>query len=340
MQKQRYTIRDIAKLANVSRGTVDRVIHERGVVSDEARKKVKEVLEQINYEPNLIARSLKAHKNNIIAVIIPDYSEDNYWRQCVYGIRKAEKEYRQFGISLQYFEYGNTRQQYEEQFNAAIAAQPDASLVVPMYYEDSLGLFEKMEAAKIPFGLINTPIENIGNKTFIGQDYIKSGRVAAQLMDTLIAPGKKVLIVHVEKDFENSTHLHQKEEGFIAYFQEKKTFDEIEILKFADAKDLNRIKEILPEASGVFMTSSQTHLIAEILEDNSDIKVVGYDLIPANVKYLKSGQINMLIHQNPNLQGYNGITSLSDFLLYKKEMPKTVYLPLDIVMSENLDCYL
>ena len=131
MQKQRYTIRDIAKMANVSRGTVDRVIHERGVVSDEARKKVKEVLEKINYEPNLIARSLKAHKNNVIAVIIPDYSEDNYWRQCVYGIRKAEKEFRQFGISLQYFEYGNTRDAYETQFKDAIAAQPDAALMYP-----------------------------------------------------------------------------------------------------------------------------------------------------------------------------------------------------------------
>lgn len=340
MQKQRYTIRDIAKMANVSRGTVDRVIHERGVVSDEARKKVKEVLEKINYEPNLIARSLKAHKNNVIAVIIPDYSEDNYWRQCVYGIRKAEKEFRQFGISLQYFEYGNTRDAYETQFKDAIAAQPDAALIVPMYYEDSLGLFEKMEAEDIPFGLINTPIENIGNKTFIGQDYIKSGRVAAQMMETLITTDKKILIVHVEKDFENSTHLHQKEQGFIEYFQERKTFDEIEVLKFSDAKDLKRIAEILPEAAGVFMTSSQTHLIAEYIGDQSDIKVIGYDLIPSNVKYLKSGKINLLINQNPNLQGYNGITFLSELLLYKKEMPAKMYLPLDIVISENLDCYL
>lgn len=340
MQKQRYTIRDIAKMANVSRGTVDRVIHERGVVSDEARKKVKEVLEEINYEPNLIARSLKAHKNNIIAVIIPDYSEDNYWRQCVYGIRKAEKEFRQFGISLQYYEYGNTRKQYEAQFNAAIASQPDASLIVPMYYQDSLGLFEELEAANIPFGLINTPIDNIGNQTFIGQDYIKSGRVAAQMMETLISAGKKILIVHVEKDFENSTHLHQKEQGFIDYFKEKKTSDEIKVLKFSDAKDLNRITEILDEASGVFMTSSQTYLIAEYLGSHSDIKVIGYDLIPANVKYLKSGEINMLINQNPNLQGYKGITFLSEFLLYKKEASKIEFLPLDIVMSENLDCYL
>ena len=225
-------------------------------------------------------------------------------------------------------------------FNAAIAAHPDASLVVPMHYEDSLGLFEKMEAAEIPFGLINTPIENIGNKTFIGQDYIKSGRVAAQMMETLIASGKKMLIVHVEKDFENSTHLHQKEQGFIEYFQQKNTSDEIEVLKFADAKDLNRIRDILPEASGVFMTSSQTHLIAEYIGSNSDIKVIGYDLIPSNVKYLNSGKINMLINQNPNLQGYYGITFLSEFLLYKKEMPKVKFLPLDIVISENLDCYL
>ena len=44
-----YTINDIAKMANVSRGTVDRVIHGRGKVSKPAYEKVKNILDKIDY---------------------------------------------------------------------------------------------------------------------------------------------------------------------------------------------------------------------------------------------------------------------------------------------------
>ena len=67
MDKEFSNIRivDIAKMAGVSVGTVDRVIHNRGRVSEENRKKVQAILEMVNYQPNLMARSL-ASKNNII----------------------------------------------------------------------------------------------------------------------------------------------------------------------------------------------------------------------------------------------------------------------------------
>lgn len=67
MDKEFSNIRivDIAKMAGVSVGTVDRVIHNRGRVSEENRKKVQTILEMVHYQPNLMARSL-ASKNNII----------------------------------------------------------------------------------------------------------------------------------------------------------------------------------------------------------------------------------------------------------------------------------
>lgn len=67
MDKEFSNIRivDIAKMAGVSVGTVDRVIHNRGRVSEENRKKVQAILEMVHYQPNLMARSL-ASKNSII----------------------------------------------------------------------------------------------------------------------------------------------------------------------------------------------------------------------------------------------------------------------------------
>ncbi|WP_414654827.1 LacI family DNA-binding transcriptional regulator, partial [Flavobacterium sp. UBA4854] len=52
---KKYTIKDIAQMAGVSKGTVDRVLHNRGKVSPAALEKINEVLNVIDYEPNLIA---------------------------------------------------------------------------------------------------------------------------------------------------------------------------------------------------------------------------------------------------------------------------------------------
>ena len=280
MGKERYTIRDIADMANVSRGTVDRVIHNRGTVSEEAAKKVQEVLEKINYEPNLIARSLKAHKDHVIAVVIPDYSDDYYWRQCANGIHRSEKEFRQFGIFLQYFEYSKTPEDYNEKFSQAIALDPDAMLIAPVYYQDSLELFHRLEEKRIPYNLINTPIEEVAYHTFIGQDYRKSGRVAAQLMNALAPHDKKILVIHVEQHLENSTHLHENEQGFKEFYNDHNITQPIEVFTFKEAQQLNDLRTVLPGTAGIFMTTSKTYLLADHMREHENIKVIGYDPDP------------------------------------------------------------
>lgn len=55
MEDQNYTIKDIAQMAGVSAGTVDRVLHNRGDVSQKSKEKVQKVLDEINYQPNVFA---------------------------------------------------------------------------------------------------------------------------------------------------------------------------------------------------------------------------------------------------------------------------------------------
>ena len=82
---KQYTIKDIANMAQVSRGTVDRVLHKRGKISKEAQEKVIKVLKEIQYRPNIIARSLKTNRSLRVVTLIPNYSDDAYWFQCVTG---------------------------------------------------------------------------------------------------------------------------------------------------------------------------------------------------------------------------------------------------------------
>ncbi|MFD1388932.1 LacI family DNA-binding transcriptional regulator [Oceanobacillus oncorhynchi subsp. oncorhynchi] len=65
------TIRDIAKKAEVSVATVSRIINNKGAASAETIARVNKIIEEMNYKPNSIAKSLSKKKSNLIALLIP-----------------------------------------------------------------------------------------------------------------------------------------------------------------------------------------------------------------------------------------------------------------------------
>ncbi|MEA5032850.1 MAG: LacI family DNA-binding transcriptional regulator, partial [Sphaerochaeta sp.] len=100
------TIAEIAKLADVSIGTVDRVLHARGRVAPKTIEKVMQIVKDHNYQPNAFARNLKLSKKYTIGVIIPSlHSEFGYWRLMYAGVLKAVKELSQLAVSIELMEY-------------------------------------------------------------------------------------------------------------------------------------------------------------------------------------------------------------------------------------------
>ena len=67
--------------------------------------------------------------------------------------------------------------------------------------------------------------------------------------------------------------------------------------------------------------------------------LVGYDLLQKNVEYLKSGEVNYLIGQRPGLQGYCGVKALCNHIVFKKPVTAVKYMPIDVLMKENIDFY-
>ena len=102
MDKEFSNIRivDIAKMAGVSVGTVDRVIHNRGRVSEENRKKVQAILEMVHYQPNLMARSLASKKQYHFVAIIPSFTQGEYWEAISEGIDKVAAEMETYNITI------------------------------------------------------------------------------------------------------------------------------------------------------------------------------------------------------------------------------------------------
>ena len=65
----KLTIKDIAKLANVSPGTVSKVINQRGNISQKTIDKIKGIIEETGYQPTFSAKSLATKKSNLIGLI-------------------------------------------------------------------------------------------------------------------------------------------------------------------------------------------------------------------------------------------------------------------------------
>ena len=66
------SIKDVAKAAGVSTATVSRVIANKGYITDEKRELVLRAIAELNYRPNLIARSLRAQTSTKIGLIVSD----------------------------------------------------------------------------------------------------------------------------------------------------------------------------------------------------------------------------------------------------------------------------
>jgi len=88
------TIKDVARAVNVSVTTVSRVLNNKPDVSEETKKKVKEAIRTLGYNPNNIARGLVLRKTNTIGLIIPDINNPFFQEVGKWIARKAkEAEY-------------------------------------------------------------------------------------------------------------------------------------------------------------------------------------------------------------------------------------------------------
>jgi len=341
MIEKKHTIKDIAQLAGVSKGTVDRVLHNRGRVSKKAKEKVSQILKEIDYQPNVIARNLKNNKVYRICVLIPDETIDNFWIPAIKGINAAAQEFKPFGLILEKYRFHpNKKKSFLNKAKLAIAAKPDAILMTPVFHKESLKVFQDCKKNNIQVASFNNHIDTLSLENFVGQDLEQSGRVAASLIDKITHENSSIAIIHIDEE----AHMRQKEIGFKDYFKEKyKVGRRIVTYSIKNGSNVDLESEISvlmashDSILSVFVTNSKAYLVVEILKKaNRDIAIVGYDLLKENLKFLELGLIDFLIHQKPYRQGHQGLSYLAENLLFDKEIPPQKLLPIDIITSENV----
>ncbi len=340
-------IKDIAVKANVSVGTVDRVLHNRGRVAEEVRRKVLQIAQELQYEPNLLARALGSNRLYRVAALVPDAGPDPYWQQPWDGIRKAETQLKRYGIRVEPYVFNQHEvESFRKQAAMLSGNPPDGVLVAPLFYRESLPVFQEWQKMGLPYVLFNTQITESQPLSFIGQDSYQSGFLAGKLLHYGQPAPATFLVAHIAEDFTNSAHLIRKEQGFLSYFEQNKLTDRYTVVHADFSADAvkEQMQSLLwqhPVIRGIFVTTSKAYVLAPHLPviGGGRIRMVGYDLLTQNRALLQDGTIDFLINQNPKGQGYWGVVRLADHLMYKKEVAPIHYLPLDIITKENLQYY-
>ncbi len=348
---KRSTIQDVANYANVSTGTIDRVLHNRGKVSAAKKIKIEEAIEHLNFNPNLLARTLALKNQFVICSLFPKSTSSNgYWSLPRQGFERAATNYQDFGIVQNALEYSLFDEStFMKSAKLILEMRPNGVVLAPLFEKESLWFIEQLEHLNIQYVFIDVNISGQNNLSYIGPDLKGSGHVAARLLNSVLNPNEDILIVNMVKGLENSTQIKIIEHGFREFFADTFSENDRTICSITiPSIDQDMVTSTLtkyylnnPGTKAVFVTNSRAHVISNYHAANKlDIKVIGFDLVEKNIAEIKKGNIDFLISQRPIYQGEKAVQSLFDYFVYKKLPKKIKYVPLDIVIRENVDYYL
>ena len=344
---EKITILDIARRCGLSKGTVDRVLHNRGEVSRKSYEKVLRVITELGYEHNVDASLLATNKQYTIAVLLPHAATGEFWEISRRGVDQALSSTLSSGMNVVEVGYD----QYDSaSFSAAcrkiLDMKPDGVVLAPMYKSESLEFVGELATAQIPYAYVDSKLEEDNYLAYFGMPMVKSGHLCADLL-TQGHRIQSVLIVRIRRNDEDlyDPNVHRRA-GFLDYMLEHCPDCNIHYL-FIDPTHPERVDALLtefhaahPEVRNVVMFNSRIYLVAPFIEKNyvEGLRVVGFDNLDANVAALKKGCVTMLIAQHPDQQVAQAIHTLSEFITLKKRPARRDNLVhMDILTRYNAD---
>ena len=276
MEKQ-TTIKDIALALRISISTVSRALRDAPDVSDDTKKAVKELAEELEYQPNKLALSLLKKQTNTIGLIIPNL--DYVLATMVKGIDEIALEAGYTVMVCQSNEsFGremvNTKRLLESLVDGFIISVSSETSV----FEH----IKKIQSKKIPLVMFDRVIQNI-NVPKVRLDNVEGGRIATQ---HLIDEGYKKIALLAGPEYLNISN--ERKEGYFEILKQNKIKIDKNLIIYCDfnqeyayiaTKELLSMKN-RPDA--IFAISDRLALGAMVaikemgLKIPEDIKVIGF----------------------------------------------------------------
>ena len=347
---EKIRIKDIAERAGVSVGTVDRVLHDRPNVSQPAREKVEKALKEMNYQPNMYASALAYNKQYTFFLLLPKHESEAYWEEIEEGARKCEDIRRDFHIDVEIrFYERSSEDSFRQKAEEIMQAQPEGVVVVPSSLDVTREFTDHLHEQGIPFILLDSYMPDLKPLSFFGQDSFCSGVFAAKMLMMIANKEGEIMLMRQTKDGRVvSKQQDNREVGFRHYMHDhypNVTITDLDLSLYGTRseymKQLEKFFTTHPHIHHCITMTSKAHIVGDFLlkTNRRDIQIMGYDMVEKNARCLREGSISFLIAQHAYMQGYSCVETLFRAIVLKKKVTPVNYMPIELLMKENIDFY-
>ncbi|WP_062352097.1 LacI family DNA-binding transcriptional regulator [Bacillus kwashiorkori] len=169
------TIKDVAKAANVAPSTVSRVIADSPRISENTKRKVRTIMEELGYHPNFIARSLASQSTQTLGIVFPNSGnisfQNPFFSEVLRGISEGVND-KHYTLQLT---SGKTEDEiYNDVVNMVQGRRVDG--IILLYSKKDDKVVDYLRQKKFPFVLIGKPYEDQEQITHVDNDNISAGR--------------------------------------------------------------------------------------------------------------------------------------------------------------------
>ena len=338
-------MKDIAKLANTSLGTVDRALNNKPGVSKNTKNNILEIAKSLNYSTNKHGKALVIKQQNIKLGVILEPQQNPYFQELKKGIQKACDELQAYGITTHIFSMNVYSESEQLQLMDQLRSYEVSGIA--MNAINSAAVSHKIDefvAAGIKIVTCNTDNDSSQRSCFVGFENETSGRVAAELLakfaggigSFLIIIGLPYIMAH-----------NDRQRGFIDKISE--TFPNVHIVSIIESKETDEIAfeqtllafEQNPEINGIYVAGFGVGGVAKALKvkhPKHKVHVLCHDYTPLTDTLVREDIVDAIICQDAVNHGYSALKILSELIIDNKEPQHKAYMTsLDIRLKENIN---
>lgn len=334
------TVKEIAELAGVSRGTVDRALKNRPGISVETKKKILDIAEKYEYTPNIIGKALVYSGKRIKVAVVLNSIGNPFFDDVKRGIFAAADEFVNYGIEISLFEFKGYDAEKQLEILNKLPKNIENIILTPICCEKVQKAIAKLVKSGIHVVTLSSELENVERTVYVGCDYLKSGKVAGRLVG-LLSGGKANLFV-VTGSSQHKGH-RQRVQGIRSITENE--YSDINFIGSAENQDddeiaystVSRVLNEHPEVDFVYIIAGGVNGTLRAIHDSGrKISVCSFDDTESAKAALLNGSILATICQQPFEQGYQSVKAIFDTVVAKKKCREKNYSELSIKVDHSL----
>ncbi|HIS00929.1 MAG TPA: LacI family DNA-binding transcriptional regulator [Candidatus Excrementavichristensenella intestinipullorum] len=337
------TIKEIARIAGVSRGTVDRVLNNRGGVNSDTAQRIRQIAQSTHYVPNLAGKNLAAKKKRLrFAYIILTYVDIERQPLLPSGVLEEKLHLSEYGVEVQVINCPlNDVSTMVRTLDALGSEGINGVVLVPFFHPSVAEKMRQLTQAGIPIVTYGSDLEDTGRLAYVGINHRTSGETAARIIRLMTRGPAQIALITSDDIMLQSRQL--RVQGFEKELArsypditlaEKLTLHNDDFVCYSATKSLLARRDL----DAIFINATGIRGVCRALEEHpTHIPSVLYSDEAQAAPHMKKGTVDVLINRNSNKYGDIPLTTLYRYcaLNIAPERDK-IYTDIDIRVLDNL----